>query len=292
MLFLSKVKTWTVATRAETLVASISPIAIGACIVSTHTQLNISIFILTVLYGLFLHIGTNLSNDYYDFLKGADTEKRIAAFSSIQLKLTSLKQIKTAYTISFALAFIIGLYFVYIGGLLVLLLFTLPIFFGYFYTAGKKPLGYIGLGDILVLIFFGPFATLGTYYLQTLKISYLPILAGLAPGFLSTAILIVNNLRDIEVDRPANKKTLAVKMGKRFSQIEYFLCLFLTFIIPLLYYSITKKPFLLISSLTVFLAPFFLILKFKNPSQLNDGLKKTVLVLVIYTIVFCLGLFF
>ena len=287
---MNKIKLWLEATRAETLLASLSPMVIGAVIASQYTQINISVLIFTFIYGLLLHVGTNLSNDYYDFIKGADTDERIAPFSTIQKGTTSLKKINIAFSICFLLAFLIGLLFILRGGIIVALLFTLPIIFGYFYTAGTKPLGYIGLGEILVLLFFGPFACLGTYYLQTLQISILPIIAGLGPGFLSIAILVVNNLRDIDVDKKANKNTLAVRFGKKFAQTEYSVCIFLAFLVPYLYFILSKKPLILSCSSFILLTPFKDIYKFKNPSILNDGLKKTVLLLVIYTIIFCLFL--
>jgi len=289
-MILQKTKTWALAIRAETLIASICPMIIGTLLASKEVSLNIRILILTFLYGLLLHIGVNLSNDYYDYLKGADTDKRIAPFSTIQTKLTSLKQVKSAFIASFILAFIIGFFFIFRGGAIVAVLFTLPIIFGFFYTGGAKPLGYMGMGDILVLIFFGPFTVLGTYFLQTLTISYIPILIGLGPGFLILAILVVNNLRDIEVDRPAKKRTLAVIFGKKFTQIEYTLCLILALAIPIVYFIIFKKPFILITSIFLIFVPFKLIYNFKNPSVLNEGLKRTVLLLVIYTMTLCIGL--
>lgn len=286
------IKTWILATRAETLVASISPMVIGSILASKITTLNYLFLTLTFLYGLLLHIGTNLSNDYYDYLKGADNENRIAPFSTIQTKLTSLNEIKFGFAIAFLAAFFIGLILIARGGAIAAALFALPIIFGYHYTAGKKPLGYMGLGEILVLIFFGPYACLGTYYLQTLSLSYLPIIAGLGPGFLSVAILVVNNLRDIDVDRPADKLTLAVRFGKSFAKIEYIVCITLAFLVPFFYFMFLKKPYILSAALFIFFTPMKLVFNFKDPKMLNIGLQKTVLLLIIYTIIFCTCLWF
>ncbi len=289
---LKKLKIWCLATRAETLVASISPMVIGTFLASKEVKINFLILALTYLYGICLHIGTNLSNDYYDYLKGVDTEDRIAPFSTIQTKLTSLKEIKIAFSLCFLFSFFIGLFLIIQGGILTALLFVFPIIFGYYYTAGKRPLGYMGLGEILVLIFFGPYACLGTYYLQTLKISYLPIILSLGPGFLSVAILVINNLRDITLDKVANKITLAVRFGKKFAQIEYITCIALAFSIPFIYFIQLKKPYILAANIFIFFTPFRLIYNFKNPSLLNDGLKKTVLLLIIYTVIFSTTLYF
>ncbi|NGX28158.1 MAG: 1,4-dihydroxy-2-naphthoate octaprenyltransferase [Candidatus Anoxychlamydiales bacterium] len=289
----NSIKTWLAATRAETLVASISPMLIGTMLASKITQLNYFFLSLTFLYGLLLHLGTNLSNDYYDYLKGADNENRIAPLSTIQTNQTSLNEIKFSFAIAFLAAFFVGLILIARGGAIAAALFALPIIFGYHYTAGKKPLGYMGLGEILVLLFFGPYACLGTYYLQTLTFSYLPILAGLGPGFLSVAVLVVNNLRDIDVDRPANKLTLAVRFGKSFAKIEYTFCVIAAFLVPFFYFYLLKKPFILSASLFIFFTPLKLIFNFKDPKLLNVGLQKTVLLLIIYTIIFstCLAFY-
>ncbi|NGX49045.1 MAG: 1,4-dihydroxy-2-naphthoate octaprenyltransferase [Candidatus Anoxychlamydiales bacterium] len=289
---LKKLKVWAEATRAETLIASISPMIIGTFLASKEVKLNYLVLALTYLYGICLHIGTNLSNDYYDYLKGVDTEDRIAPFSTIQTNLTSLKQIKIAFSLFFLFAFFIGLFLIIQGGIITASLFVFPIIFGYYYTAGKNPLGYMGLGEILVLVFFGPYACLGTFYLQTLKISYLPIIASLGPGFLSVAILVVNNLRDFDLDRIGNKITLAVRFGKKFAKIEYVASLTLAFFVPFIYFMLLKKPLILAANVFIFFAPFKLIYNFKNPKLLNDGLKKTVLLLIIYTAVFSAALYF
>lgn len=287
---MNKIKIWILATRAETIFISLSPIAIGSFLAYKETSINIPILILTFLYGIFLHLGTNLSNDYYDFLKGADNENRIAPLSTIQRNLTSLREVKFAFSLFFILAFLIGLIFIFRTGLITLLLFTLPIFAGYFYTGGTKALGYLGFGDILVFIFFGPFAVLGTYYLQTLKISYLPILAGFGPGFLSTAVLIINNLRDIELDKIVNKNTLAVKFGKKFTQLEFLFCIIFAFSIPWIFYFSLNKTFVLSSSLFIFFVPFKLIFKFENNFLLNKGIQKIAMLQIVYTVLFCLGM--
>lgn len=289
-MLINKLKIWLSATRAETLFISISPITIGVFLAHKQTSLDMPILILTFLYGVFLHLATNLSNDYYDYIKGADNENRIAPFSTIQLKLTSLIQIKIAFLIFFSLAFVIGTMFIYKTGLLILILFALPIFSGFFYTGGSKPLGYLGLGEILVFIFFGPFCVLGTYYLQTLKLCYLPVLAGFANGFFATTILAINNLRDMHLDEKANKKTLAVRFGAKFAKTEILLLIFFAFSISLFFYFITKNIFFLTSLLLIFFIPFKTIFKLENLSLLNVAIQKIVMIQTAYTILFCIAL--
>jgi len=291
-MFYKKFKIWLLAIRAETLTLSICSITSGAFLAKNEVKLNYVILLLTYLYGLFLHIGTNLSNDYFDYLKDADNKNRIAPFSTLQRKLTSLKQIKVAYIISYVLAFLIGLFFLWINFSLVSLFFILPIICGFFYTAGKNALGYLGFGELLVLIFFGPFAVSGTYFLQTSHLSYLTIIGGLGIGFLITSVLVINNLRDTEIDRLANKKTLAVRFGKKFAIIEYYSLILFAFFIPLILFIILKqRPFLILSSLLLVFAPIKLIKSYKkNPFLLNLALQKTVMLVIIYTVFFCIGL--
>ncbi|NGX56029.1 MAG: 1,4-dihydroxy-2-naphthoate octaprenyltransferase [Candidatus Anoxychlamydiales bacterium] len=289
---LEKFKIWVLATRANTLVVSICPIFLGSALALKVTNINFSVFLLTLCYGLFLHIGTNLSNDYYDYLKGVDTDNRIAPFSTIQLNLTSLKEIKIAFSLSFILAFFTGLILAFKSNILVATLFPIPIFFGLYYTKGKNPLGYMGLGEILVLIFFGPFASFGSYYLQTMKFSVLPIVVGLAPGLFSTAILVVNNLRDIDCDKRAKKNTLSVRFGKNFTKVEYYICLIAIFFIPVIYFSITKNYLVLLANFAILLAPIKTIKNFKDLKVLNIALQKTVLSMILFSLIFFLGILF
>jgi 1,4-dihydroxy-2-naphthoate octaprenyltransferase len=285
-----KIKIWLLAARAETLFISICSIMIGVFLASLEVKLNIPILILTFLYGLFAHIGTNLSNDYFDYLKGADTENRIAPLSTIQNKLTSLKEVKIVYSTAFFLALLIGIIFIFRGGIIVFLMFSFPIIFGFLYTGGPYPLGYLGFGDLLVFIFLGPFSVLGTYFLQTLKFSYLPIIASLGTGFLSVAILTINNLRDLETDKIVNKNTLAVRFGKKFVQMEFIMSIILVFLSTYLSYLYLKKPLILSSLIIIFFVPFKLIFNFKNPKFLNDSMKKIAILQIIYTILFCISL--
>jgi 1,4-dihydroxy-2-naphthoate octaprenyltransferase len=134
---------------------------------------------------------------------------------------------KRAMILTFFLAFLVGLYLVYRGGWPILIIGLLSILFGVLYTGGPYPLGYLGLGDVFVLVFFGPIAVAGTYYVQALTVTPESIIAGLAPGLFSTAILAINNLRDAEGDAKTGKRTLAVRFGKTFARFEYVMALLL-----------------------------------------------------------------
>jgi 1,4-dihydroxy-2-naphthoate octaprenyltransferase len=178
-----------------------------------------------LLGAVLIQIGTNFANDYYDFLKGADTAERVGPTRATQAGLVRPEQMRRATMLVLGLAFLVGLYLVYRGGWPLLVIGLLSIAFAVLYTGGPFPLAYLGLGDLFVLIFFGPVAVGGTYYVQALALPPPPLIAGIAAGLFSTAILTVNNLRDEQSDRRAGKHTLAVRFGTGFARAEYALCL-------------------------------------------------------------------
>ena len=187
--------------RPKTLAASICPVLIGSILAWHHGGLNWFTGVITLLSAAFIQIGTNLANDYFDFKKGADTKDRLGPIRATQAGLISLKTTKIAFISMFALAFGCGLYLVAIGGLPIFIIGIISIALGILYTATPLALAYTGMADIVSLLFFGPIAVGGTYYLQTHTISPEILLYGLPIGLLAAAILVVNNLRDVEEDR-------------------------------------------------------------------------------------------
>jgi 1,4-dihydroxy-2-naphthoate octaprenyltransferase len=168
----------------------------------------------------------------------------------------------------------------------------LSILFGIFYTGGPFPLGYKGLGEVFVLIFFGPVAVGGTYYLQTLEINLPVILAGLSPGLISTALLTVNNLRDIHTDEKAGKRTLAVRFGPIFARVEYLLSILIACMMPLVLLIIDPEhPYSLAAILVLILAgpPVKAVLFDDITPELNTALASTGKILLFYSLVFSLG---
>jgi len=245
-----------------------------------------------LLGALLIQIGTNLSNDYFDFVKGADTEERLGPARATQAGWIRPEIILRSSLLVFAAAVIIGIFLVLRGGWPIVLIGIASVICGILYTGGPYPLAYLGLGEIFVVIFFGPVATLGTYYVQALEFSNEVFIAGLAPGLISTALIAVNNLRDIPTDIKARKKTLAVRFGYRFARIEYTLCILGGLFIPLFLVVMLKDHwFSLIASFAVIPAFFPIrdVVSGISGEMLNDTLAKTGKVLLIFSILFSAG---
>jgi len=223
---MSKIKFWFIAGRPKTLTASVAPVLVGLAMTSLTHDLNWGVAMVTLFSALFIQLGTNFANDYYDYLKGADKANRKGPKRILATGEASAQSMLLAALISFGIASVLGLFLVIWGGLPIFLIGMISLLSGFFYTAGPYPLAYIGLGDLFVFLFFGPIAVLGTVFLQTGNWDWKLLVGGAICGLLCMTILIVNNLRDIEEDRGANKRTLAVRFGVRFTQLEYlFSCL-------------------------------------------------------------------
>lgn len=225
---------WLVAARPATLPAAVVPVLVGAAsgVHGTH-QVNPAILVPTLIAALLIQIGTNFANDVFDFHKGADTVDRLGPLRVTQSELVSPRQVLVATCIAFGLALLIGLYLVSVGGWPILVIGLLCLVAGLTYTGGPWPFGYHGLGDVVCFIFFGVLAVLGTAYLQKLTIAPLDLWSSVPVGCLVTAILIVNNLRDIDTDRRTGKMTLAVRLGRRGTRLEYATCVAVAYLVVL-----------------------------------------------------------
>jgi 1,4-dihydroxy-2-naphthoate polyprenyltransferase len=223
---------WIIAIRPQTLPAAIAPVAIGTAMAFGDGLFHGPSALMALSAALCIQIGTNLANDYFDFKKGADTADRKGPTRVTQAGLIKPSMVLWVSIVFFVLAALSSIYLVHRGGVCILIIAVASILSGIFYTAGPKPLGYLGLGDLFVLVFFGPVAVGGTYFTQALEINPAVIVAGLAPGFLSMAILAVNNLRDIDTDHRAGKLTLAVRFGRGFAMSEYLFCIIAATLTP------------------------------------------------------------
>ncbi len=287
----SRLSVWILAARPKTLPAGLAPVLIGTAMAFADGLLYWPAAIAAALGSLLIQIGTNYANDYFDFKKGADAHQRLGPLRVTQAGLVTPHAMKVATIIVFLLALFVGAYLVSRGGLPIVVIGLLSILFGILYTGGPWPLGYNGLGDIFVLIFFGPVAVGGTYYVQTLTITAPVLVAGLAPGLFSVAILTVNNLRDIDSDRATGKRTLAVRGGRRFAVAEYTLCILIACLVPLILVVAWRvHPWAVISSATLlFAVPAIKAVATISGEPLNHTLAVTGRLLLIFSVLFAIG---
>ncbi|MBN2365945.1 MAG: 1,4-dihydroxy-2-naphthoate polyprenyltransferase [Calditrichaeota bacterium] len=283
---------WILASRPKTLWAAISPVVIGSAMAYGAGKFHLLSALLAGTASVLIQIGTNFANDYFDFTKGADHHERLGPLRVTQAGLVKPYQMRNATIIIFSLAFLVGIYLIWRGGWPVFIIGILSILFGVLYTAGPYPLGYNGLGDIFVLIFFGIVAVGGTYYVQTLQINWLVILAGVSPGLFSMAILTVNNLRDIKTDMAAGKRTLAVRFGENFARWEYLASVLIACLIPILLYFLTSSHLYALAASFVFVGaiPSIKTVFEQRPGIIfNEVLATTGKLLLLYSIIFSAG---
>lgn len=221
MTLTSPTQIWYQAIRPRSLTATYVPIALGGVMAWQAGAFNLLFFILALLGTLALQIGANLSNEYFDYIKGVEAQKSHGLGMILKNAYLTPNQVLAGAILSFAIGSLIGLFFVWQTGWLILWIGMGGVAVAVLYTAGPYALAYIGLGEIAVFIFMGPLIVLGANYVLTEKVNYDTITAALPIGFLVAAILHANNLRDLDADREGGKKTLAVRFGRRFAQGEY-----------------------------------------------------------------------
>lgn len=224
-------KTWILAIRPRTLPAAASGVVMGGALAWHDGFLRLDAMLACLSAALLLQIGSNLANDVFDFERGADTPERLGPTRVTQAGLLTPSQVKFGMAVVFGLAALFGLYLTWLGGLPIIVIGIAAILSAIAYTGGPFPLGYYGLGDFFVFIFFGLASVAGTYYVQAGFISSAAWWMAIPPGLIVTAILVVNNLRDLENDRRAGKRTLAVLLGERGTKIQYALCLTIAYLI-------------------------------------------------------------
>jgi 1,4-dihydroxy-2-naphthoate octaprenyltransferase len=216
-----KLRAWLLAARPKTLTAGAVPVVVGTAFAyADQKRIDWLMFLFALLGAIFIQIATNFINDALDFQRGADTAERLGPTRVTQAGLLTPQAVLRGATICFLLALACGVPLVLRGGYPLIAIGLLSIAAAYVYTGGPYPLAYHGLGELFVMIFFGLVAVSGSYYVQTATITWPVIAAGAAVGSISTALLAVNNLRDLESDRRSGKKTLAARFGSRFAKGE------------------------------------------------------------------------
>ncbi|SME93618.1 1,4-dihydroxy-2-naphthoate polyprenyltransferase [Desulfovibrio gilichinskyi] len=284
---------WILAIRPKTLPAAICPVLVASALAFQAESFQWLPALLCLLFALLIQIGTNFANDYYDFIKGADTEERQGPKRMTASGLISLKRMKLMTAVIFFLAFMVGVGLLPFGGWWLLAVGILSILLGYGYTGGPFPLAYLGLGEIFVMIFFGWVAVGCTYMVQAGGFNAIVLLAGTAVGALSTNLLVVNNHRDVETDIKANKRTLAVRFGRVFSALEYRVWFAIALLCTLIM-AVLLKSFWMLLPLAVLPLGIKLCKMIGLPQTgpvYIRMLGKTAAILVLYCLLMSVGLF-
>lgn len=227
------VQAWIMAARPKTLTAALAPVLVGTAVAYDHGAMNLWTALIALFGAYAIQIGTNFANDYYDAKQGADTPDRLGPTRVTATGLIRPEQVKAAMWAAFGVAVLAGFYLVAVGGWPIVVIGLLGIASGIAYTGGPFPLGYNGLGDVFVFVWFGVIAVMATHYLQVGEWSSLAFWSSVPIGALSTAILAVNNLRDVATDRVAGKRTVVVRFGEWFGRAEYLICIAVAMLLPL-----------------------------------------------------------
>ena len=282
---------WIMATRPPTLAAAFVPVAVGTAIAAHEGGVRWLPALAALLGAILLQIGANFANDVFDFEKGTDDEDRLGPTRAAQAGLLSGAQLKRGMTGAFVLAALCGLYLTWVAGWAIVAIGLASILSAIAYTGGPYPLGYHGLGDVFVMVFFGFVAVGGTVFVQLHAVPLSAMIAALPVGALATAILVVNNVRDRHGDANAGKRTLAVRWGKRGGLIEYGLCLALAYGAPVALALLERAPTIGVPLLTL---PIGLALWRRLAAEegrpLNSVLAQTARLLVLHGLLFTAGL--
>jgi 1,4-dihydroxy-2-naphthoate octaprenyltransferase len=286
-----KLKLWVEGARLRTLPLAIAPVAIGAGAADSVQAFDLTLSALALAVALFLQIGVNYANDYSDGIRGTD-DYRVGPLRLTGSKSVRPEAVKLAAFAFFGLAAASGLAIVLITGMFWLIAVGLAaIVAAWFYTGGKNPYGYAGLGELAVFVFFGLVATIGTTYVQVGFIEFNAVLGGIASGLFASAVLMVNNIRDIETDKLASKKTLAVMLGKK-AATGLFLGMIWTPFVILSFFTLLYPATLMGFSSLLLVAPATLIvLTAKTAKELILVLKLTSFASLAYALALAAGLF-
>ena len=289
----SNIRAWTLAARPRTLPAAIAPVVLGSAMAIADNHFAWLPAVAALMVALLLQIGVNLANDYFDYVKGIDTEDRLGPPRVTQSGLIPARQVKHAMLLIMGASLLPGIYLLITGGWPVFLIGIACICAVLAYSGGPFPLASHGLGDLFVFIFFGLVAVCGTYYVQALHLTRMVLLMGVIEGLLITAILVVNNLRDIHTDRQTGKRTLAVIIGERGSRIEYLLLLGWAYAIPVILWLGSRSSVWVILPIVSLPSALFLMRRVWSDSDgviLNRALANTAKLALVYSLLLSIGL--
>ena len=289
-------RAWVAALRPATLTAALTPVLVGAAVARAAGDVRLGALFAAAVGAILIQIGTNLANDLFDHEKGADTKDRLGPVRVTSAGLLSPAQVRMGMVLSFALATLAGVYLTSVAGWIIVAVGIASIASGIAYTGGPFPLGYNGLGDAFVFVFFGLVAVCGTVFVTTGTVPPLAIAASVPIGALATAVLVVNNVRDVDTDAVAGKRTIVVLLGRRFGLAEYAALMALAYLVPVaLVLGHARSPWVLLPLVTL---PFAIGLvkrvvigaRERHGSALNACLIATAKLLLAYGALFALGL--
>jgi len=238
---LTPFQAWLLAIRPRTLPAAVSPVSVGTALAVREGVFAPLPAAAALIGAVLIQVGANLTNDYFDYVNGVDIPGRQGPQRVAQGGIIALPQLRLGIAVVFSLTVLVGAYLISIGGWPILAIGLASLLSSLAYTGGPLPIGYHGLGDLFVFLFFGVAAVCGTFYVQTLSISLMPLVASIPVGMLTVAILVVNNLRDIKTDQQTGKRTLAVIIGPKATRMEYTILLAVAYTLPALLWLAGKS---------------------------------------------------
>jgi 1,4-dihydroxy-2-naphthoate polyprenyltransferase len=285
---------WLMAARPRTLPAAIAPVLVGtAAAVEVSGKLRVGAFIAALIGSVFIQTGTNLSNDYSDARRGADTADRLGPVRVTSSGLVAPRRVLVATWVAFGVAVAAGIYLAAVAGVVILIVGAASILAGVLYTGGPRPYGYEGLGEVFVFLFFGLVAVNGSYYVQLERLDWLPFGLSLGIGFLVTAILVVNNVRDLDTDRRAGKLTLAVRVGRARTRRLYALLIAAAFVavpVTLLACGGPAWGLLALGAAPLARRPLEAVMRRADGPSLNGALAGTGALLAAFSVLLAAGL--
>jgi 1,4-dihydroxy-2-naphthoate octaprenyltransferase len=233
----SPLRLWLVAARPRTLPAAVAPVLVGTALAQQDGVFHAVRFACALVGSVFIQVGTNLANDYSDARRGADTEDRLGPVRVTAGGLMPPRRVLIGTWVAFGIAVAAGAYLVAVAGWQLLVVGAASIAAGVLYTGGPRPYGYEGLGELFVFLFFGVVAVVGSYYVQVEKLEWEAFALSVPVGLLASAILVVNNVRDVDTDRRAGKRTLAVRLGRLSARRLYAVMLLVAFVAPIVVWA-------------------------------------------------------
>jgi 1,4-dihydroxy-2-naphthoate octaprenyltransferase len=288
----SAARIWLMAARPRTLPAAIAPVLVGTALAATEDDFKVLTFLAALIGALFIQVGANLSNDYSDARRGADTEDRLGPVRVTAGGLVPPRQVLIATYVAFAVAVLAGVYLIATAGWELLLVGAASILAGVLYTGGPRPYGYEGLGEVFVFLFFGVVAVAGSYFAQTEDLAWEALVLAVPVGLLASAILVVNNVRDIDSDRRVGKRTLAVRLGRERTRTLYALMVYGAYLVaPLPWLLGELSPWLALPFATLPLA-VRLVMTVRSHADgptLNDALAQTGMLQLAFCVLLSVG---